>query len=1108
MALPENVKRSVRDFPNFSKTRPDAHSLGRLGTRHLSRRLNQNVVRYGISSDATRYQPTGEVFNVDNWSGRVGLRRSRRTGSRRGWEMRWLNVPLLGMVFAVGALSGQLQAADDLRSPTVEVTVVDDADQPIAGATVRVQITVGAEMVVASDETTLASDAKGIVRVPRPFDPEGFQLTFLAADAAGDRQGYLAWPLRGSDDLSKSRRLVLKTARDVAVRVVDKAGDPVADATVGILHQTMQTLTHGRTNDAGTVRLRYPAEAPLHSAFAFASGQGFDNWKASTDATGGERGELPAELSFTLTGAQSVRVRAVDSAGKPVGGLSIFSPLIRSPSRPMLNQAMVRCRLGDARTDEEGIATIDWLPADVLPAPFLIRSDRFALRDSRTIPRALLNGGRDLTVEVRRMTSVSGKVTQPDASPAGAVVILAQGSNGSTQTFHAAAQTAVDGTYSVLLEPGLVYAVAIASGDGAAVSRMGIRVDEDQPVAGVDFRLGEGTILRGKVISEPASTPASQRIVYLTEIGEPVAMPGSARPARMNVLRSSQADVQGNYRFRVGPGTYELKSDRGRDAPPPIVVKVANEREIVRDVGRLLPETKTEGQRKIALSGKIVGPDGKPVAGAMVLGNYVAIEFTGGRRTDVTAKSEADGTFRVERLSIPMSLFASSADGALAARVALDDAQPSVTIELAPAGIAVGRLIDGDVPLAGLTLSIDATVRFPGPMGQSQSHPVPVRTITTGSDGRLLISGLIAGETCMVAVGDRRGGADEPPTISMPSRAFPLIVKKSGKFDLGYINAPAMRLGSRGGVRWRYADIAARASNLFDVKANFADRVAEAADDARREQRRTMLVLGDPLAEGTRSLLKILDGIDGDDDYEVVQKRRQEQRGGGPADVDEFARPMADFRRVHVDIKKDQAAVAHLAGAYRIDVAKIGLPALAILHDERRLAALRWFPPTGDPPKIDREALRDFIREHTLPVRDAKELLDAALRRAREEKKRVLVLQTGTDSYPSRLMSRFIAAQSDLLDRDYVRLEIDAFRMAKATEVIPLFRETTGSLPWVAIVEADGTKLVDSDSSEGNIGYPAEPEAIDYFIDKMVKPTARRLKSNELEELRKALPGK
>ncbi len=200
---------------------------------------------------------------------------------------------------------------------------------------------------------------------------------------------------------------------------------------------------------------------------------------------------------------------------------------------------------------------------------------------------------------------------------------------------------------------------------------------------------------------------------------------------------------------------------------------------------------------------------------------------------------------------------------------------------------------------------------------------------------------------------------------------------------------------------------------------------------------------------------------------------------------------------------------AHLAKEYKIDVAKLDLPALILLPDDGTVAAQQSFAPAGDPPKLNIEALRGFVKRHALPVRNAQEQLRAAVSRARDEKKRVLVQQSGTDSYPSRLLTRFIDEHRELFDRDYVHVNLNAYRMTNGEAVIKELRKAgAATVPWMAILNSDGVKLADSDSPAGNISFPAEPEAINYFIDKMLAPTVQRLTAKELDALRSALGDK
>lgn len=93
------------------------------------------------------------------------------------------------------------------------------------------------------------------------------------------------------------------------------------------------------------------------------------------------------------------------------------------------------------------------------------------------------------------------------------------------------------------------------------------------------------------------------------------------------------------------------------------------------------------------------------------------------------------------------------------------------------------------------------------------------------------------------------------------------------------------------------------------------------------------------------------------------------------------------------------------------------------------------------------------------------------------------------------------------LERDFVYVQIDSQRAIEGAAVIGELRQTGVGLPWMAILDAKGIKLADSDSPNGNVRFPAEPEKINWFIDKMLKPTAQRLSAEDLDRLRKALLG-
>jgi hypothetical protein len=527
----------------------------------------------------------------------------------------------------------------------------------------------------------------------------------------------------------------------------------------------------------------------------------------------------------------------------------------------------------------------------------------------------------------------------------------------------------------------------------------------------------------------------------------------------------------------------------------------------IEDEPEVTVELHAVGLETSVLTGTVVGPDGAPVKDAAV-----DVLRDSDPRPSKTS-SDAAGKFRIERKGAALWLIGSSPDHALAGRVRVEVEQDSITLTLAPVATVIGRLFEDQAPVAGAQLVCDAPVQIIGPRGNRFSRSLQSVTTATAPDGRFVIPGLIVGERYRVRVDKGRPSSTEiPPEGTFFSRVADLPiaeVDRPGNIDMGYVKLPLPRrviLMDRG-TRFEI-DFAELATSRFNDKADIATRLSAARDDAKREYRRVMLVVGDPKSHDTQSLtqflFKLVEGFDGADHVLAAQQRKATLGEAAPENTEEFTRLLTDFQRVHINVN-DEPAAAHLARVYQVDVTKIALPALMVLAEDGKLAAQQSFAGAGDPPQFDVESLREFLKRHALPPRNAEELMRGARRRARDENKRILLHHSSPGSYPCRLLTRFIERHLDLLERDYVYVNIDAYRSIKGTEVIEQFRKPGGAVPWLAILNSDGFKLADSDGPAGNIGFPSEPEAINYFIDQMLKPPAQRLTAKDLEELRSAL---
>jgi thiol-disulfide isomerase/thioredoxin len=157
---------------------------------------------------------------------------------------------------------------------------------------------------------------------------------------------------------------------------------------------------------------------------------------------------------------------------------------------------------------------------------------------------------------------------------------------------------------------------------------------------------------------------------------------------------------------------------------------------------------------------------------------------------------------------------------------------------------------------------------------------------------------------------------------------------------------------------------------------------------------------------------------------------------------------------------------------------------------------------------ITGEQMLTFLESHTVPVRNAKELLAKALQQAKQENKRVLVQETATWCGPCRLLSRYLTRERKIWERDYIWVKLD-HRWTGTREVI----QTLGSgplngIPWCVILDKNGKVLVTSNDADGkNIGFPAHQSSRAHFR-KMLEKTAIRLNSMEINELVEALTRK
>ena len=127
-------------------------------------------------------------------------------------------------------------------------------------------------------------------------------------------------------------RITLKPSRAVTVKVKDAAGaaDPRRG---GRGASTIGCTRQGITGPNGSATLRIPEDGHARWVIAHKGGVGFDYFENYQTSNARDLEPLPADLTLTLDGATTVRVKAVDTQGRPVAGVEFTPWLIRKASK-------------------------------------------------------------------------------------------------------------------------------------------------------------------------------------------------------------------------------------------------------------------------------------------------------------------------------------------------------------------------------------------------------------------------------------------------------------------------------------------------------------------------------------------------------------------------------------------------------------------------------------------------------------------------------------------------------------------------------------------------------------------------------------------------------
>jgi len=382
----------------------------------------------------------------------------------------------------------------------------------------------------------------------------------------------------------------------VTGQVLDPEGQPVANAALVLTcgpSENQQVVT-GQTGPDGRFSLQYvPGEQVYEKAFqlwALADGHGI-----------GVASGSPAwpEATIDLTRPASISGTVTTAGGEPVSGARV---LVRS-----LSYTRHRGRLyaylrtaGPPLRSETNVAgrfRIGQLPAGGSISVIIEAEGYPYFLTQITAPQ------RGARIVLPRGGLVSGRVLH-DGQPVAGIAVAARPLMAGPRSGWGEATSAQDGAYEFRLAPG-TYNVMLDPPDGlTAAAHENVEVKPGDTIRGLELQLIEGGLVTGRVRDADTGDPIA---------GAAVAVYGPARPLSSGTVQSADTDEQGRYELRVPPGSNRVYYQGGT---PGYSVNEPRRRFIQVAEGDTIEGVDFELKRLPVLRGRVLGPDGQPVAGA------------------------------------------------------------------------------------------------------------------------------------------------------------------------------------------------------------------------------------------------------------------------------------------------------------------------------------------------------------------------------------------------------------------------------------------------------------------------------------------------------------
>ena len=525
-------------------------------------------------------------------------------------------------------------------------------------------------------------------------------------------------------------------ARAIAGRVIGPDGKGVAGATVwhvaGNPALVPMVAARVRTDSDGGFRI------PIDPGFK----EDYTNVVAQAQGLGlgGNTVRVGDASDVALTPLATMRVTVVVPDGAPLVGCRITPRCLvgsrmdsswGGPLPPEVGRGL------SATTDEQCVCEITGLPRNARVS-LQAEDDRFSLCDFTDAVKTSSDGSIATgALRLQPACSISGRVSFPDGAPAAGITMLAQALSGQQTGSAGAAVTDARGEYHIRRLKAATYNVALElegqyERDWAAVALQELRVAPGQDVANANLAIVHGAILTGRVLKEDTGTPVPH---------VRVAVYGPARPRSSAMVQGTITDVQGRYTLRVPAGQQYVYF---QGIPPEGYLRPQPEGQepMVREGQTVDIDFKLARDPNPTLTGRVVGDDGRPAAGAMVTAELPDAPPPENSRG---AKADADGRFRIQGVPAGARVRARLPHQATTQPVVVRAGETYVVLtlsEVTPASVRVPVIDAAGGPIP------DATVELGVWQGQFGAG---METARTNREGRCTFTQLAPGESYFVS---------------------------------------------------------------------------------------------------------------------------------------------------------------------------------------------------------------------------------------------------------------------------------------------------------------------------------------------------------------------